>query len=41
MSGGHFDYNQYRIDDIVYDIEKLIKFNQDSNHFSQDTIKKF
>jgi hypothetical protein len=24
MSGGHFDYNEYRIKDIIYDIEQLI-----------------
>ena len=29
MSGGHFDYNQYRIDQIAEDIEQLIRDNED------------
>jgi hypothetical protein len=27
MSGGHFDYQQYRIQDIAEEVEKLIKNN--------------
>lgn len=30
MSGGHFDYNQYRLNDLADEIEKLIESN-DSN----------
>lgn len=28
MSGGHFSYNQYRIEDIVDELELLIKHNK-------------
>ena len=27
MSGGHFDYNQYRLDDIAVEIDDIIKNN--------------
>jgi hypothetical protein len=51
MSGGHFDYNQYRIQDIIEELERLIKTN-DSNelddwggtvgrHYSNKTIAEF
>lgn len=38
MSGGHFDYNQYRIDDIINSIEKLIEDNdsEEKNEFGYD-----
>ena len=29
MSGGHFDYQQYRIEDIATDIQELIESNND------------
>jgi len=35
MSGGHFDYNQYRIQDIADGIERLIANNED------DTLNEF
>lgn len=31
MSGGHFDYNQYRIGDIADEIEELIASNNDES----------
>lgn len=51
MSGGHFNYAQYRIQDIISEIEYLIETNNVSdkdrfgevigNFFSDETIKKF
>lgn len=47
MSGGHFDYVQYRINDIISDIEKLIENNDVEDEwgykrgFNPDTIQKF
>lgn len=51
MSGGHFDYNQYRIDQIAEDIEQLILDNEDEtpnewggkkgNFFQPEIITKF
>ena len=51
MSGGHFDYSQYRIGDISIEIEELIasndstdkdSFNQEvGRHYSSETISKF
>ena len=47
MSGGAFGYNQYRIDDIVSDIENIIKNNHVKDeddcirNYSEKTIKKF
>lgn len=29
MSGGHFDYQQYRIEDIATEIDELISHNDD------------
>ena len=37
MSGGHFDYNQYRCEEIADDIERLIA----RNNFSEETLAKF
>lgn len=37
MSGGYFDYNQYRINDIADQIERVIE-NNDENRFSQPII---
>lgn len=31
MSGGHFNYNQHRINDIVTEIEHLIEQNEDKS----------
>jgi hypothetical protein len=31
MSGGHFDYQQYRIEDIARSIEELIERNEDES----------
>lgn len=51
MSGGHFDYEQYKIDQIACDIEQLIIDNDSNemnelgytkgNHFSAETMEKF
>jgi len=30
MSGGHFDYQQYRIDDIANEIERIIMDNKNT-----------
>jgi hypothetical protein len=38
MSGGYFDYNQYRISEIADDVEQLILDNAD---YSEETIKEF
>lgn len=38
MSGGHFNYEQYRIDDIQIAIEKLIKYN---DNLDELTIAEF
>lgn len=42
MSGGHFDYSQYQIENIVESIEKLIEEN-DSKEFNYEskTISEF
>ena len=31
MSGGHFDYQQYRITDIADEVERLIRDNEDES----------
>lgn len=51
MSGGHFDYKQFHIDDIINTIKDLIVTNKDEDlnkygeikgrHYSEETIKKF
>lgn len=47
MSGGHFEYQQYHIDDIVQEIEALIENNNvadewgSSSDYSEETIAKF
>jgi hypothetical protein len=51
MSGGHFDYKQYHIDDIVREIANLIERNDSkelgehgypvSRGYSEETIAKF
>jgi hypothetical protein len=38
MSGGHFDYAQYKINDIANSIEKLISENTE---YSEETIHEF
>lgn len=39
MSGGHFDYNQYRINDIIDGIERYIKKEKDC--LSNELLKEF
>lgn len=51
MSGGYFDYKQHRITDILYEVEHLIRTNNDESlnewgdmkghHFSEETIDEF
>lgn len=51
MSGGHFDYNQWKIQMIADDIEQLIIDNDSDeknewgdikgHHFTEDTIRQF
>jgi hypothetical protein len=51
MSGGHFNYQQYRIEDIAVEIDELIAANDDEtldqyntrrgNGFPSDIIEKF
>ena len=47
MSGGHFDYQQYRLDEIADSIDQLIINNDDksawgfSRDYSFETINKF
>lgn len=47
MSGGHFDYKQYHIDDIVSKIEYLIETNDEANEWGnsrgylEETLAKF
>lgn len=51
MSGGHFNYNQYRIEDIASAIDELIESNDDKSldkwqqvrgyGFSSETIERF
>jgi hypothetical protein len=51
MSGGHFDYNQYKIGYVADEIEQLIYHNDSDkidewgnkygSHFSQETIAEF
>jgi len=40
MSGGHFDYKQHQINDIVDEIEQVVLTNDYSN-YSKKTIQKF
>jgi hypothetical protein len=51
MSGGHFDYAQYRINDIAVEIDEVIKSNdgktldefgwEEGNEYSPEIIEKF
>jgi hypothetical protein len=47
MSGGHFEYNQYRINDIKCEIDRLISQNKKedefgySYNFSKKTLDEF
>ena len=45
MSGGYFDYNQYKIGYIADDIERMIRNHESSlsfeSGFSTDTIEEF
>lgn len=39
MSGGHFDYQQYNIQNIADDVEQLIESND--GNYSEETIVEF
>ena len=43
MSGGYFDYKQFRITDIAETIDGLIESNEglEGHHFDADVIAKF
>lgn len=43
MSGGHFDHNQYHLDDIADKIEDAIRSNgkNDWSNFSEETLDDF
>lgn len=42
MSGGHFDYIQFRLSDEAETIERLIKHNDNAEYpYSENTMKKF
>jgi len=47
MSGGHFDYQQYRINDIADSIDELIEKNNDIDewgwgyNYSDETLEEF
>lgn len=47
MSGGYFEYNQYKIEDMIDQIEDLIENNKIKNewgycnNYNQKTINKF
>ena len=44
MSGGHFDYQQYRLNDIANEIARLIDNNDDPEdgiHYPPEIIEKF
>jgi len=41
MSGGHFDYQQYRLNEIARSIEELIAENNRRPRYSDETIAKF
>lgn len=41
MSGGHFNYEQYKLQMIADDIEQLIIDNKEDSCYSDKTIKEF
>ena len=51
MSGGHFNYNQYLLNEIIDEIDQLVhvngKYRTDdygydiTQHYSEETIKRF
>lgn len=46
MSGGHFDYNQYKINDITNELEKVINKNgklrkKEDLYYSEEFYKEF
>ena len=47
MSGGHFEYKQYNIEEIAREIDRLIRENNDKDEFgysrdcSPETLEKF
>ena len=41
MSGGHFDYKQYHLEDIASEIEELIDRNDGFYDYSKETLEEF
>lgn len=44
MSGGYFDYKQYHIDDMVEDIERIVRESNSGDsrwEYSAETISRF
>ena len=41
MSGGHFDYQQYRLEEIATSIDMLIDINDIMAHYPPDIVAKF
>ena len=43
MSGGHFDYAQFRFEDVASEIDELIRHNDSrkAEKFSDETIEEF
>jgi hypothetical protein len=41
MSGGYFDYKQYRISEIADDIERVVKHNDIEFNYNPEIIAKF
>jgi hypothetical protein len=43
MSGGHFEYNQYRLNDIACEIQRIIETHTDKDfwNFKLETIDRF
>jgi hypothetical protein len=43
MSGGHFEYQQYRLNDLAGEVERLIATNGNNEwrNYSSETIAKF
>lgn len=43
MSGGHFEYNQYRLNDLASEIQRIVETHQNRDwwNFTPETIQKF
>jgi hypothetical protein len=46
MSGGHFDYNQYRLEDLAVEVERLIARNGSAKErgleeYGTETLERF